>query len=43
MALLCYPEPEKSELKNFLSLEQRDLTADFANKEILSTSNFSFE
>lgn len=36
MALLCYPEPEKSDLKNFLGDEQRDLTADIVNKEILS-------
>jgi len=36
MALLCYPDPENSDLKNFLDVNQRDLVADIANKEILS-------
>lgn len=40
MALLCYPEPEKSELKTFLSFEQRDLTADIINKKILDKMGF---
>lgn len=38
MALLCYPDPESSELKNFLDISQRDLTADVANREILGTN-----
>jgi len=36
MALLCYPEPEKSDVGHFLDVNQRDLVADIANKEILS-------
>jgi len=40
MALLCYPEPEKSELRNFLDINQRDLVADIANKEILRKMGF---
>jgi len=36
MALLCYPEPEKSELAYLLSQEHRDMTADIVNREILS-------
>mgnify|MGYP003580645976 CR=1 FL=1 len=40
MALLCYPDPENSELRNFLDINQRDLVADIANKEILSNHFF---
>lgn len=40
MALLCYPEPEKSEVGHFLDVNQRDLVADIANKEILKKMGF---
>jgi len=40
MALLCYPDPENSDLKNFLDVNQRDLVADIANKEILRKMGF---
>ena len=36
MALICYPDPENSNLKSLLSFNQRDLTADIINNEILS-------
>ena len=35
MGLLCYPEPENSNLKGFLKASHRDLTADIVNREIL--------
>lgn len=40
MALLCYPEPEKSELAYLLSQEHRDMTADIVNREILKKMGF---
>jgi len=35
IALICYPDPENSELKGLLMFSQRDLTADIINKEML--------
>ena len=35
MALLCYPDPEESDLKHLLREDHRDMTADIVNKEML--------
>jgi len=36
---MCYIEPETSNLKNYLTFGQRDLTADIINKSILSKAS----
>jgi len=40
MALLCYPDPENSDLKHLVDESHRELTADIVNQEVLSKMGF---